>query len=130
MTTITTQNNELTPKEAFTWLAKIMPGCRNDDLEKIIATDAYSSYRYAFNVLKGRFELGEPIIATDSFYSYLYAREVIQGRFELGEPAIAKGYNESYMYAVNVLKGRFELGEPEIYESGLVNFYKSMFNIK
>ena len=55
----TTQNKELTPKEAYTWLTKVMPGCRNTELEKIIATSAKWAYQYAVNVIKGRFELGE-----------------------------------------------------------------------
>ena len=85
-----TQNNELTPKEAYTWLAKVTPGCRNAELEKIIATDSYCSYCYAEEVLKGRFELGEPAIATHTRLSYDYAKDVLKCRFELGEPAIAK----------------------------------------
>ena len=55
MTTITNiQNNELDPKEAYVWLTKITPGCRNDDLEKIIATNAEWAFRYAY-VIKCRF---------------------------------------------------------------------------
>ena len=89
MTTINTiQNNELTPQEAYTWLAQITPGCRNDDLEKIIATNAYWSYAYARDIIKGRWELAEPIIATSAYYAYTYARDVIKGRWELAEPKI------------------------------------------
>jgi hypothetical protein len=46
--------------------------------------DAYD-YVYDENV---RFELGESMIAKDAHYSYWYARDVIKGRFELGEPKI------------------------------------------
>jgi hypothetical protein len=46
------------------------------------------AYLYARNILKGRFELGEPTIATDANYSYLYAKNILKGRFELGEPII------------------------------------------
>ena len=45
---------------------------------------------FARDVLKGRFELGEPTIAKDAKTSYYYARDVIKGRFILGEEAIAK----------------------------------------
>ena len=79
---------DLTPEEAYTWLAKIMPGCHNDELEKIIATDAYWACEYAVNVIKGRFELAEQVIAKNPIWSYYYARYAIKGRFKLGEPAI------------------------------------------
>ena len=70
----TMQNNELTPKESYTWLTKIMPGCRNAELEKVIATSAKWSCKYAGNVLKGRFELAEPKIAK-SVYAKEYKRK-------------------------------------------------------
>ena len=120
---------ELTSQEAFTWLTKITPGCRNADLEKIIATDRECSYHYAKDVLKGRFELGEPIIAQCAHHAYHYARNVLKGRFELGEPVIAKGA-WSYHYALNVLDGRFELGEPAILKSVYAKEYKRKFNIQ
>jgi len=82
--------------------------------ETIIAKDARHSYRYALDVLEGRFELGEPAIAKDPTLSYYYAVDVLEERFELGEAAIASNACTAYYYAVKILKGRFELGEPEI----------------
>jgi hypothetical protein len=61
-----------------------------------IAADARYVYDYARDVIKRRFELGEPVIATNVYYSYHYARDVIKGRFELGEPAIAADANYTY----------------------------------
>jgi hypothetical protein len=55
------------------------------------------AYDYACDVIKGRFELGEPVIATNAYYSYSYACDVIKGRFKLGEPKILKSiYAEDY----------------------------------
>lgn len=68
------------------------------DLEKIIATDARSSYQYAESVLRGKFELGEPSIATDSLLSYMYSVFVIRNRFELGEKAINSNLFFSQLY--------------------------------
>ena len=88
----------------------------DDNSEKLIAKDAEYSWRYA-EVIRSRFELGEPEIAKDSEASYYYAVRVIKGRFELGEPAIAKNPEYSLMYAEGIIKGRFELGEPAIANS-------------
>jgi hypothetical protein len=43
-----------------------------------------------FDVIEGRFELGEPVIAKHAGWAYAYAMDVIKGRFKQGEPAIAK----------------------------------------
>ena len=86
----------------------------NPELEKIIATNAEYSYRYAHYVLKDRFKLGEPIIATDPWYSYEYALEVLHGRFYMGEKIIATSPEFSVRYATEVLKGPFDLGESVI----------------
>jgi hypothetical protein len=79
------------PLTAFKCAKYIKERC--DDLEKIIATDAYISYQYAQFPLKGRFELGESLIANDPLLSYMYSVFVICDRFELGEKAI---YSDSY----------------------------------
>ena len=49
----------------------------------MIATDALFSYRYAVEVIKERFELGEKAISTDPAYSFAYTRNVLKGTFEL-----------------------------------------------
>ena len=48
---------------------------------------------YAADLIRNRFELGEPVIATNAHYSYRYACDVLKGRFELGEQAIAGDIN-------------------------------------
>lgn len=45
--------------------------------EPAIATDAHSSYYYAWHIIHSRFPLGEPIIQTSSMYSDLYNRFII-----------------------------------------------------
>lgn len=67
------------PHEAF-------EKCRNQnnrtlELEKIIATNAQTSYLYAKEIIKDRFILGEKIISQEVFYSFLYAQHVIKGPF-------------------------------------------------
>jgi hypothetical protein len=88
------------------------------------------AYDYAYYVIKGRFELGEPAIAANAFYSYWYARDVIKGRFELGERTIATNAYYSYEYACDVIKGRFELGEPKILKSEYAKNYKLLLRPK
>jgi len=75
-------------------------------LEPIISKDAYWSYRYARDVIKGRFILAEPAISKDALYSFYYARNIIKGKFILGEPAISKDSEYSYLYAEDVIRGR------------------------
>ena len=63
---------------------------KKDYYESVIAKDKYSSYCYAKNVLKGRFEKGEKAIAINSYYSCWYAKNVLKGRFELCEYVLIK----------------------------------------
>jgi len=45
-------------------------GLRIPKLEQIISKDTYSSYCYAKEIIKGRWELAEPAISKDVKYSY------------------------------------------------------------
>jgi len=81
-------------------------GLRIPKLEPFILEDAYWSYRYARDVIKGRFILAEPAISKDSEYSCWYAEDVIKGRFILAEPTISKDAQCSYYYAKDVIKGK------------------------
>jgi hypothetical protein len=72
---------------------------------------ARDAYRYARDVIKGRFLEGEPLIATDLNYSYRYARNILKGRWVEGEPIIATDPVWAYYYAKNVIKGRWLEGE-------------------
>ena len=77
--------------------------------EPAIATNAKSSYWYAYSVLHGPFLLGEKAIANDIEYSFCYALNIIKRQFELGEHTIAKDEYRSSRYAHEVLKQDFYL---------------------
>jgi len=68
----------MTPQEAYYKAKK--SGKRMPELELTISKNAYWSYYYAKDVIKGRWELGEPTISKYAEYSYFYARYVIKGR--------------------------------------------------
>ena len=87
------------------------------DLESLISTEAPISYRYARDVICGRFIDGEKIIISDSLYSYLYARDVISTRWELGEKIISTNSEWSYYYARDIINGPFHLGHNTIFNS-------------
>lgn len=82
--------------------------------EHIIAKSPESSYIYAKDMIKGRWEPGEAAILTNAYSSYCYARDVIKDRWEPAESIISKSAQYSYCYAKYILKGRFELGENAI----------------
>jgi len=81
-------------------------GKRIPKLEPTISKDAFSSFYYALNVIKGKWEKGEETISKDAHWSYCYARHIIKGKWELGEPAISKDAYLSYHYALDVIKGK------------------------
>jgi len=72
----------------------------------------------------------EFIIAKSQSASYRYANEIVKGRFEKGEEEISCNLHYSYHYAVNVLKGPFYLCHPYIFDSKYkdkyINFLKSI----
>jgi len=80
--------------------------------EPIIALEAQPAYSYATNVLKDRFPLAEEVIAkSTSEICFNYAFHLVKGRFEKGEPLIANHPSLSLRYAKEILHGRFEMGE-------------------
>ena len=90
----------MTPEEAYDKCYD--EGKRIPELENIIITDPFYSYRYARNIIEGRFIEGEKIISTDPHYSYYYARCVIKDPFHLGHHIIFNSeYKDGY---VNFLK--------------------------
>jgi len=93
----------MTPYQAHLESEKL--GKRMPELEPVISKDAYYSYCYAINIIKGKWELGEPTISKNAQFSFIYARDV-KGRFILGEPAISKNALYSYLYAKYVIKGK------------------------
>jgi hypothetical protein len=77
-------------------------------------TDPKAAYHYAYDVIKGRWEQGEPIIANDPYWAYSYAIDVIEGRFEIAESIIAKNPQYACAYCVRVLRRRWKQAEPII----------------
>jgi len=98
------------PANAYRYARDIIKG-RWPEGEAAIAKSPAFSYEYARYVIKGRFPEGEAAIAKSSAFSYEYARYVIKGRWPEGEAAIAKDPYLSYEYARYVIKGRFSKGE-------------------
>jgi hypothetical protein len=105
----------MTPHEAYDKCYD--EGKRIPELENVIATNSYYSYRYARNIIKGKFIEGEKIISTDLKYSYWYAKDVLKGRFEEGEKIITTDPYSSYYYAKEIIKSPFHLGHPVIFNS-------------
>lgn len=91
---MTTQ--QLTPHEAYIWLARIMPNCRNKQMEQVLAQDPFLAYLYAKNVINGRFEAAEPEILKSPCYAYMYAKNVLKQRWLEAEPIMTK--NPQYLY--------------------------------
>lgn len=73
-----------------------------------------SAYRYARDVLNGRFPAGEKAIATSSKHACDYAIDVLKGRFPAGEKIISDYEQDSWLYAKYVIKGRWPPGEEAI----------------
>jgi len=94
----------MTPEEACKKARKL--GKRIPELEPVISKNAYFSYWYAMDVIKGRFILGEPAISKNAGSSFYYATDVIKDRFILGEPTISKNAHYSYWYATDIIKGK------------------------
>jgi len=90
----------------------------------VIAISAYWSFRYAEDVIQGRFPEGEKAIASSDNLSYQYAYYILNDRFPLGEKTIAKNPNISYQYAQDVIQGRFEEGEKAMKESSGTTYWK------
>jgi len=49
-----------------------------------------NAYRYALEVIRGRFPEAEPVIAQYGYWALWYARDVIKGRWVEAEPVIAQ----------------------------------------
>ena len=78
----------------------------------------------------------EDSILQDGEWAYRYARDVIGGRWPEGEPAIAQDLSKSYLYTAFVLKrSSAELGKPEAEEiiknsnDTYGHLYRSRFDI-
>ena len=105
------------PDKAAAWAIKHQQ--RFPEAEPYIAKDPYWAYRYARDVLKGRWPEVEATIAT-SPHVCKYAKDVIKGRWPEGEEAIANQLplslrtSLSFYYARGVIKGRWPEAEAAI----------------
>ena len=75
--------------------------------EPAIAKDPWNSLFYAVHVLHGRFKAGEHAIATKNIHTpFRYAKEVIKGRFPEGEAQInaSPEYKNKYEKFIKGLK--------------------------
>ncbi len=101
-----------------------------ESLEHTIGSDAFWSYKYARNVIKGRWVPGEAAISKDAGYSFWYAEAVIKCRFVLGEAAISKDAEYAERYAKHFIKGRWELGEEAISKDAEYSHYYAKYVLK
>ena len=74
----------------------------------------YNLYRYARDVIQGRWPEAEPIIMKDPKCACWYACFVIKGRWPEAEPTIMEGPHCARWYARDVIKGRWPEAEPII----------------
>jgi len=78
------------------------------------------AYKYAKDVIKGRFPLAEKLFFTSpkainpAGTAVSYAENIIKGRWPEAEPHIAQDALTSLAYATRVIKGRFPPGEKVI----------------
>ena len=120
----------MTPEQAYNIYTTCILHRDRESLERIISEDAKCSYKYAINVINGRWKLGEAAISESAERSYWYAKYIIEGRFVLGEAAISKDAELSYEYAINVIKGRWELGEAAISKDAEYSFCYAKYVIR
>ena len=92
-----------------------------ESLEHTMCSDEECSYKYARDVIKGRWVLGEAAISESFLFSYWYATNVLnncitpkgaakvsfENRFELGEAAISKDAKYAELYAKYFMKGNW-----------------------
>ena len=99
------------------WIKWIIINCLTcswPEAEPVILTDASSSCRYAYYVLKRPWPEAEPIILTDAWSSYHYARDFLKRPWPEAEPIILGNVWLSYFYARDVLKRPWPEAEPVI----------------
>jgi len=79
----------------------------DDGLEEIRIFNAEQAYRYAYDVIMGRWPEGEEAIKSDPEYAYYYARNIIRGRWPEGEEAIKSNPEYAYRYNTIGIDGRW-----------------------
>jgi len=94
------------PYYAYKYARDIIKG-KWPEAEKIISTEAYTAYNYAICILNNNFKDGENVIAEKADYAYYYAYKIIKGPWEDGEEIISKSAEYSVLYSQNILKKPF-----------------------
>ncbi len=95
-----------------------------------VIQDPKSAYKYALDVIKGRWPEAEQYIATDPEYAYLYAKNVIRDRFPEAESNISKDHERAYDYAKDIIKGRFPEAEQYISKDPFYSYRYALYIIK
>lgn len=90
-------------------------------------TEPEWAYRYAKDVIRGRWPEAEEVIAKEPWSAYRYADLVIKGRWPEAEATIAKSPFRAHRYAKDVIKGRWLEGEEAIAKSEYKNWYLEQF---
>jgi hypothetical protein len=111
-----TQRELTEPTAAYIYALEIVKG-RWEQGEPVIMSESYWSYCYTRNIIKCRWEQAEPIIVTNAYLAYKYAQHIIRGRWIEAEPHIAKNRNASFDYVHDVLK----------FDPQYVDFYERCF---
>ena len=72
--------------------------------EHVIAQDSKWAYRYAQDVIKGRWPEAEPVIAQYPKWAYNYAKDICHRRFIIGEPLlVGMGPYLEYLNTLNLV---------------------------
>jgi hypothetical protein len=101
------------PEWAYKYARDIIRG-RWPETEAVIAKDPELAHQYARGVIRGRFPEAEAVIAKDPELAYEYALDVIDDRWPEAEVVIAKDPVSAYLYARNIIHGRWPEAEAVI----------------
>lgn len=118
---ISKKKKENKTKDLYILLKQIKKGQPNLNLENLIIAkeDSRSAYDYVKKVYNKYYPKLEPTIAKNILFSLKYAMNILKGQFKLGEPIISKDIS-AVLYYVNYTKKVFTLGETTIL-NGLIN---------
>jgi len=101
------------PNAAYRYARQVIRG-RWPEAEEAIAQYPDTAFDYAKDVIKGRWPEVEELISQDARTAYQYARDVIGGRWPEGEEEIAQNSKSAHLYARYVIGGRWPEGEKAI----------------
>jgi len=88
---------ELTPRNAYE--KAFFEDKRSPELEAMILSDPWYSYRYARNIIEDRWEEAEDVIMNDPQASFHYASDIIKGKLP------TKMHNRMLLYSIEKSSG-------------------------